>query len=52
MEKEIKTLNLDANLHDLMNADTPHAINASKRRKKLQAAIETFQAEIEGQNDD
>jgi chaperonin cofactor prefoldin len=46
MENEIKTLNMDANLHELMGADYPKAINASKQRKRLQTAIETLQAEI------
>jgi hypothetical protein len=51
MEKEVKTLNMDANLHELMGADYPKAVNASKRRHKLNEAIWTLQDELEGKND-
>ena len=46
MEKEIRTLNLDANLHEQMGADYPRAISASKQRKKLKTAIEKLQGEL------
>ena len=51
MEKEIRTINMDANLHELMGADYPKAVNASKRRHKLNEAIWTLQDELEGKND-
>ena len=51
MENEVKTLNMDANLHELMGADYPRAISASKRRHKLNEAIWTLQDELEGTND-
>ncbi len=40
IEREIKSIAVDANLHDLYKADYPHAIKASKRRTDLRAAIE------------
>ena len=40
LEKEIERLAVDANLHEKLGADYPHAIRAAKRRKKLRVAIE------------
>lgn len=39
IEREIKRLAVDANLHDLMHADYPAAVKASARRTELRAAI-------------
>ena len=43
IEAEIKRLAVNANLHDLMHADTPVCVKASERRKELRAAIEALQ---------
>jgi len=42
IEAEIKRLAVNANLHDLMHADTPVCVEASRRRKELRAAIEAL----------
>ncbi len=42
IEHEIKSLAFDANMHDLLKADYPHTIKASKRRAELLAAIEAL----------
>jgi hypothetical protein len=40
IEREIKRLAANANLHDMYGADMPACIDASKRRKELRAAID------------
>ena len=39
IEAEIKTLNVEANLYDMLQADHPAAIKASRKRKELREAI-------------
>jgi len=36
MDDKIQDLAVDANLHDIINADYPAAVNASRERKKLE----------------
>ncbi len=50
MERRVKAINFDANLHELIGSEVPSAVNASKERKRLQTAIECLQAEIKGEN--
>ena len=42
IELEIKRLAVNANLHDMMHADAPVCVEASKRRKELQEAIQAL----------
>lgn len=42
MQREIRALAVEANLCDQMGATYPAAVNASKRRKELQQAIEAL----------
>lgn len=42
LEREIKSLVFDANLHDVMGATYPYAIKASARRKELREAVATL----------
>lgn len=42
LEREIKAVVFDANLHDLMGAEYPYAVKASERRKELREAIEAL----------
>lgn len=42
IRQQIKTITVDANMHDRLGATYPHAINASKRRKELIEAIDTL----------
>jgi hypothetical protein len=42
MEAEIRRLAVDANLHDRLGLDAPHANLASKRRRRLRQAIEAL----------
>lgn len=42
MNKEIKMLNFDANLHEWYGADYPAAVNASRRRCELRMAIKAL----------
>lgn len=39
LEAEIKRLAFNANLYDMVHADTPVCMDASRRRKELRAAI-------------
>ncbi len=39
IEAEIKRLAVNANLHEMMHADAPVCVEASKRRKELREAI-------------
>jgi hypothetical protein len=43
IEREIRALAVNANLHDQYGADTPACVEASKRRKELREAIEALQ---------
>lgn len=43
LEREIKALAVEANLHDLAGARYPVAIRASERRKELRDAVVTLQ---------
>jgi len=43
IEREIKALAVNANLHDMMHADTPVCVEASRKRKELREAIEILQ---------
>ena len=43
LEREIKVLAVQANLHDQYGADAPMCVEASKRRTELRAAIEALQ---------
>jgi len=40
IEAEIKRLAVHANLHDMMHADAPVCVEASRRRKELRDAVE------------
>lgn len=42
IEAQIKALAVNANLHDMMGADAPVCVEASKRRKELREAIEAL----------
>lgn len=44
IEAQIKVLAFDANMHERLGVDTPHAVKASVRRRELRAAIVTLQA--------
>ena len=44
MAKETKRLAVQANLHDMYGSDDVHCVNASKRRKRLNAAADLFEA--------
>jgi hypothetical protein len=44
MKLEIKSLNVDANLHEIYGADYAAAIKASKRRAELRTAIQRMEA--------
>lgn len=39
LEREIKALAVDANLHERMGLAAPHAVEASKRRRELREAV-------------
>lgn len=42
IEAEIKRLAVNANLHDMMHADAPVCIEASRKRRELKEAIEAL----------
>lgn len=42
IEAEIKRLAVNANLHDMMHADAPACVEASRKRKELRDAIEAL----------
>lgn len=42
IEAEIKRVAVNANLHDLMHADTPTCVKASARRRELHDAIQAL----------
>lgn len=42
IRQQIKSITIDANMHDRLGATYPHAINASKRRRELLEAIDTL----------
>jgi hypothetical protein len=50
IEQEIKIYNVDANMYEKLGADYPLAISASKRRKKLRAAIEILKGLLSSTN--
>lgn len=39
LEKEIKALAINANLHDMFHADAAACVEASRRRKELRDAV-------------
>jgi hypothetical protein len=39
LEREIKALAVDANLHEQFGLSAPHAAEASKRRRELREAV-------------
>lgn len=47
IEAEIKRLAVNANLHDMMHADAPVCVEASKRRALLRAAIAALKEPIQ-----
>lgn len=42
MQDAIQHIAFDANLHDLLHSDFPYSERASKKRKKLQEAMEVL----------
>jgi hypothetical protein len=44
MKREIKSLNVDANLHEKYGADYAAAVQASRRRAELRTAIQRMEA--------
>ena len=42
IEREIKRLAVNANLHDMCHADAPVCVEASRRRKELREVIEAL----------
>ncbi len=42
LEKEIKQLAVNANLHDMCHADAPVCVEASRKRKELRDAIQAL----------
>lgn len=45
LRAEIQKYAVDANMHDLYGANYSHAVNASKRKKELEEAIEVLEKE-------
>ncbi len=39
VKKEIQSISVDANLHDIYKVDNPYSLRMSERRKKLLAAL-------------
>lgn len=46
LEKEVQRLAVDANLRDLYDLRSPHAISASRKRKQLLAALELLREKL------
>ncbi len=42
LEKEIRRLSVNANLHDMCHADAPVCVEASRKRKELREAVATL----------
>ena len=45
IRKEIQCIAVDANLHEMYGANSPHAKRCSKRRKELLGVIEELEKE-------
>lgn len=46
MREEIRRLNVEANLFDMLGADHPAAVSASKKRKEIKEAIAVIETDI------